>query len=171
MNFLSRTITGYCLVIVLFFYTQQTFAAVISLRGGEAKISGDLESVNSPVSGFSVNAIGPEISNWFLGLRIQLGVDFIGGRFDYKGTDFPFESEKETNFNVFSFSPGLTFFANAPVQLQLGLPMGSLEVDQRGGSGFTWLHIIWKFRSFFTTQVSQSWACSMYCGCSWNLTF
>ena len=43
-------------------------------------------------------------------------------------------------------------------------------MDQRGGSGFTWLHIIWKFRSFFTTQVSQSWACSMYCGCSWNLT-
>lgn len=131
MNVLTGSLALLGLLTGPFLYSDEVYSSVFSLRGGDAKITGDIESSTATVSGFSMNAIGPEMSSWFLGLRIQLGLDFVSGNFDYKGTNFPFESEKETAFTVFSFSPGLTFFSNTPIQLQLGLPMGSLEIAQK----------------------------------------
>jgi hypothetical protein len=50
--------------------------------------------------------------------------------FEYAGTHFAFESEKKVSVSLLSISPGATFFATWPVQLQINLPMGSLDLWQ-----------------------------------------
>ena len=78
----------------------------------------------------SSTGISPKSLDFAWGTHFHIGVDLLFGNFDYEGTDWPFESEKKTEVSLFTIAPGVTFFGDLPVQLQFGLPITKLDLDQ-----------------------------------------
>lgn len=104
-------------------------SASIGIRAAQVKVGGDAENAKGNGLGVSVNIISPKAWDFAWGTHFSSTVDLTFGRFDYEGTDWPF-ADDEVQYSVLSIAPGITFFGNAPVQLQFGLPISRWRLDQ-----------------------------------------
>lgn len=105
----------------------------LGLRAGQVAIKGDVKDTQTTAWGFSMNGIGPKGFDFLWGTHFQIGVDLMFGGFDYEGTAWPFTSDKNLEFSLFTIAPGVTFFGTLPIQLQLGLPISQMDLNQADG--------------------------------------